>query len=184
MKTIGQTIKSLWSLIVGLKVTGAEFVKPQITIHFPRKEVNNLGTYRGHIDLVPLANDPSSPRCIMCGYCAETCPSGCITLKFHMVGEQTDPAQRRKLLLGLDVPVPHSAGKVPPPAKIERVLESFNLNYNYCSLCGLCVQGCPVGSLAFSRDAYLVGRARKDFEFDLLARLKSRAGTTSGKAAA
>ncbi|MBI5521774.1 MAG: 4Fe-4S dicluster domain-containing protein [Desulfarculus sp.] len=184
MKTIGQTIKSLWSLIVGLKITTVEFCKPQITVHFPRKEVTNLGSYRGHIDLVPLANDPQTPRCIMCGYCADTCPSGCISLKFHMVGEEVNPEQRRRLLLGLDVAVPRSGGKTPPPDKIERVLDGFHLNYNYCSLCGLCVQGCPVGSLAFSRDSYLVGRARQDFEFDLLARLKSRAGTNSGKAAA
>jgi len=184
MKTIVQTIKSLWSLMVGLKITSVEFFKPQITVHYPRKEVTNLGTYRGHIDLVPLTNDPATPRCIMCGYCAETCPSGCITLKFHMVGEKGHAEQRRQLLLGLDVPVPHSAGKTPPPDKIERVLEGFNLDYNYCSLCGLCVQGCPVGSLDFSRDSYLCGTARKDFEFDLLARLKSRAGTHSGAAAA
>ncbi|MFH1036386.1 MAG: 4Fe-4S dicluster domain-containing protein [Pseudomonadota bacterium] len=184
MKTIGQTIKGLWSLIVGLKVTSKEFIKPQITVHYPRKEVTNLGTYRGHIDLVPLANDPLSPRCIMCGYCADTCPSGCITLKYHMTGQETQAGERRQLLLGLDVAVPHSAGKTPPPDKIERVLDGFRLDYNYCSLCGLCVQGCPVGSLAFSREAYLVGRAREDFEFDLLARLKSRAGGRSGAAAA
>ncbi|CAO0821578.1 4Fe-4S dicluster domain-containing protein [Desulfarculales bacterium] len=184
MKTIGQTIKSLWSLVVGLKITSVEFCRPQITVHYPRKEVTNLGTYRGHIDLVPMANDLLSPRCIMCGYCAVTCPSHCIRLKYHMHSEQTQVGLRRQLFLGPDVAVPHSVGKTPPPEKIERVLEEFNLNYNYCSLCGLCVQGCPVGSLAFSRDAYLVGRAREDFEFDLLARLKSRAGTTSGKAAA
>ena len=120
----------------------------------------------------------------MCGYCADTCPSGCISLKYHMVGEETDPALRRQLLLGLEVTAPHSAAKTPPPEKIERVLDSFRLNYNYCSLCGLCVQGCPVGSLKFSRDVYLVGRSRQEFEFDLLERLKSRAGSPSGAAAA
>jgi NADH-quinone oxidoreductase subunit I len=184
MNAIAQTIKSLWSLVVGLKITSVEFMKPQITVHFPRQEVSNLGTYRGHIDLVPLANDPNTPRCIMCGYCAQTCPSGCITLKFHMVGEPTSASQRRQLLLGLEVPVPRSVASIPPGTRIERVLDGFHLDYNYCSLCGLCVQGCPVGSLAFSRDAYLVGTSREDFQFDLLARLRSRAGSHEGIAAA
>ena len=55
MTTIQKTLKGLWSLIVGLKVTGKEFCRPWITVHYPRQEVTNLDTYRGHIDLVPLS---------------------------------------------------------------------------------------------------------------------------------
>ena len=53
-----------------------------------------------------------------------------------------------------------------------------------CSLCGLCVQTCPVSSLAFSKDVYLAGGSRKDFEFDLLKRLRDRAGSARLKKAA
>ncbi len=173
MKSLGKTISGLWSLIVGLKVTGIELVKPQITIHYPRKEVSNLGTYRGHIELVPQAQDPQTALCIMCGKCEEICPSGCISLKYRMLGQEPPAAAGgRELALGLDIVLPGSATKGSPPARIDRVLESYTLNYNLCSLCGLCVQTCPVSSLRFSRDAYLAGTSRRDFEFDLLTRMR------------
>jgi NADH-quinone oxidoreductase subunit I len=79
------------------------------------------------------------------------------------------------------VPLPHSAAREPICAtdKTLRVLDGFSLNYNLCSLCGLCVQSCPVSSLTFSQDVYLAGGSRKDFEFDLLLRLKNRAKSSA-----
>jgi len=176
MKRWVNACKGLWSLIVGLKITGIEFAKPQLTIHYPRREVDNLGSYRGHIELVPRADDPATPRCIMCGKCIETCPSGCLRLRMHVAGDP-DPGsdERRELMLAPEIPLPGSHAREPlmPGEKILRVLDAFALNYNLCSLCGLCVQVCPVASLTFSRDAYLAGRSRRDFEYDLLARLRA-----------
>lgn len=173
MATLGQTVKGLWSLIVGLKVTGIEFFKPKLTVHYPRKEVDNLGTYRGHVDLVPRDDDPLTAKCIACGQCAEACPSGCLSLTMHVEGEQI-LAEARPLSLGLDITLPGTLRKPPPPEHMTRVLDAFYLNYNYCSLCGLCVQTCPVGSLKFSREAYLAGQGRQEFEYNLLTRLRER----------
>ncbi|MBF0527749.1 MAG: 4Fe-4S binding protein [Deltaproteobacteria bacterium] len=187
MNYLRKIISGLWSLIVGLKITGREFAKPQITIHFPRKEVTNLGTYRGHIELVPLPSAPDKPRCIVCYACVEVCPSRCLSLEAHVDG--LEPAAQKvadtdstkhlptELMLGLKLVIPDSEKKAPPPDRMVRVLDGFRLNYNLCSLCGLCVQSCPVSSLTFSRDAYLAGMTRKEFEFDLLDRLKERANT-------
>jgi NADH-quinone oxidoreductase subunit I len=174
MTTIQKTLKGLWSLIVGLKVTGKEFCKPWITVHYPRQEVTNLESYRGHIDLVPRPDEPKKPLCIVCKRCEEVCPSGCIRVEGHVPGEQTGEA--RQLLLISNVPLPNSAARDPICAadKTLRVLDGFTLNYNYCSLCGLCVQCCPVSSLTFSSDVYLAGGSRRDFEYDLLRRLKNR----------
>jgi len=174
---IGKAAGGIWSLLVGLKITGREFFKPQLTIHYPRREVDNLRTYRGHIDLVGQDEDPAIPRCIMCGKCAEVCPSGCIRLELHLQGEEalsSSPEDCRMILIGYGVEIPFVGRKLPPAEKIERELDAFRLNYNLCSLCGLCVQICPVGSLAFSRDAYLASRSQKDFEFDLLVRLRGK----------
>ncbi len=186
MATLGQTIKSLWSMVVGMKVTGIEFFKPKLTVHYPRKEVDNLGTYRGHCDLVAREDDPLTPKCIMCGICVDNCPSGCLSLTMHVVGEgKPRPAGGAgELMLAQEVILPGSIKKAPPTGKAERVLDSFRLNYNYCSLCGLCVQNCPVSSLAWSREAYLVGRSRQEFEFDLLARLRAKAASSQGVKAA
>lgn len=186
MATLGQTIKSLWSLVVGMKVTGIEFFKPKLTVHYPRKEVDNLGTYRGHCDLVAREDDPFTAKCIMCGICVENCPSNCLSLTMHVAGEDKPRAVNGtgELMLAQAVTLPGSIRKAPPQGKTDRVLDSFHLNYNYCSLCGLCVQNCPVSSLAWSREAYLVGRNPKEFEFDLLGRLRAKAEAKQGVKAA
>lgn len=184
MIPIQKTLKGLWSLIVGLKVTGKEFCRPWITVHYPRQEVTNLDSYRGHIDLVPLPDNPRKPLCIVCRRCEEICPSSCIRIEGHATAE--DPVEPRQLLLISNVPLPGSKAREPIHAadKTLRVLDGFTLNYNLCSLCGLCVQTCPVSSLTFSQDVYLAGAARKDFEFDLLQRLLDRARTAKLKKAA
>jgi NADH-quinone oxidoreductase subunit I len=185
MTTIQKTLKGLWSLIVGLKVTGKEFCRPWITVHYPRQEVTNLDSYRGHIDLVPYSDNPLKPLCIVCRRCEEVCPSGCIHIEGHVPGEDKDDPVRQLLLIS-NVPLPHSAAREPICAtdKTLRVLDGFSLNYNLCSLCGLCVQSCPVSSLTFSQDVYLAGASRKEFEFDLLQRLKDRSRNAKFKKAA
>ena len=187
MTTIRKTLSGLWSLIVGLKVTGKEFCKPWLTVHYPRQEVTNLDTYRGHIDLVSLPDNLAEPRCVVCGRCEEICPSGCIRIEMHLPGEgQTTENTQRNLLLISNVPLPNSSAREPVNSsdKILRILDGFYLNYNLCSLCGLCVQNCPVSSLTFSSDVYLAGRTREDFEFDLIQRLKVRADSRDIKKAA
>lgn len=175
MTTIQKTLKGLWSLVVGLKVTGKEFCRPWITVHYPRQEVDNLDSYRGHIDLVPQPDDPRKALCIVCRRCEAICPSGCIRIEGHV--PEDGEGETRELLLVSNVPLPGSRAKAPVCAtdKSLRILDGFKLNYNLCSLCGLCVQTCPVSSLMFSSDVYLAGRSRKDFELDLLQRLKIRA---------
>ncbi len=187
MSTILKTLNGLWSLIVGLKVTGKEFCKPWKTVHYPRQEVANIDSYRGHIDLVALDENPLEARCIVCRRCEEVCPSGCISIEGHAPGvEVEDRDSVRQLLMISNVFLPGSVAREPvnPGEKILRVLDDFRLNYNLCSLCGLCVQNCPVSSLTFSEDVYLAGKSRSDFEFNLLQRLKDRAGAVKFKKAA
>ena len=74
-------VAGLWSLIVGLKVTGTYFFRPQVTVHYPRQVVENLATFRGPIELVENPDDPGRPRCIACMTCASICPHGCITVE-------------------------------------------------------------------------------------------------------
>lgn len=147
-------VAGLWSLVVGLFITGKNFALPQLTVHYPRQAVPNLDTYRGHIELVAKDNDPTQPRCLACQLCATACPSQCI--KIVIAKETVDKEQ--------------------PPAKKapKKRPEAFYLNYNLCSLCGMCVQSCPADSLMFSRDVYLAGYARQDFEYDLMERMRTR----------
>lgn len=175
MTSLIKTLKGLWSLVVGLKITGVEFCRPWLTVHYPWLEVKNLSTFRGHIELVAVDGDPKTPRCIMCRKCVEICPSGCISLEMHVEGDAGEQGEDAGLFLTPGIQVPGSVHKGPPPERFDRVLDDFRLKYTYCSLCGLCVQICPVAAIRFSRDAYLVSTARETLELDLLKRLRSPA---------
>lgn len=160
------------SLLTGLGITGKVFTQPQVTVHYPRARADNLGTYRGHIELVGSPKDPATPRCISCMLCSSVCPSGCISIKKH----PKPPAPKAEAVpdhgKGLSVP----AAKAPPPkAKVVKTPKAFSLDYSLCSLCGLCVQNCPVSSLRFSTHVYFAAGGREAFKMDLMARLAGQA---------
>lgn len=140
-----RSLKDAWSLVVGLGITGKYFASPQLTVHYPRQIVpkKNLVGYRGHIELVPKP-ETFEPRCIICGACQRVCPSNCISIESEKIEKDGKPAKRLSL---------------------------FHLDYTLCSLCGLCVQSCPVASLRHSENIYLAGATRELFHFDLIARL-------------
>ncbi|MFA7164837.1 MAG: 4Fe-4S binding protein [Desulfoplanes sp.] len=151
---IRQAFKGIYSLLVGLNITGKALVTKVETVHYPRQTVDNIDTYHGHIELIPTDTTPHFTKCIACGTCAHNCPAQCITVtKAELppeIGEDGKPQKPKK-------------AKYP---------ELFKLDYNHCSLCGQCVENCPVSALRFSTDVYLAGFSREDFEYDLLARAK------------
>ncbi len=153
---IRQAIKGLYSLLIGLKITSKALVTKTETVHYPRQTVDNIDTYHGHIELIPADTPPHFSKCIACGTCARNCPSNCITVDKALlppeIGEDGTPQKPKK-------------------AKYPGL---FKLDYNYCSLCGQCVENCPTKALRFSTDVYLAGFSREDFEYDLLKRIKQQ----------
>ncbi|MDR1080281.1 MAG: 4Fe-4S binding protein [Deltaproteobacteria bacterium] len=77
---IWDQLKGLYSLIVGMIVTGRYFFAPQKTVHYPRKVVDpeDLAAYRGPLELTRGKDDESRTRCISCQMCAKGCPGNCI----------------------------------------------------------------------------------------------------------
>ncbi len=69
--------------------------------------------------------------------------------------------------------------KVKKPAAPKEP-ERFLYDYSLCSLCGLCAEVCPVESICFSSDAYLVTQRREELKMDLLAKLQEQAGAAKG----
>ena len=166
VQKLRDTLAGLWSLLVGLKVTAVNFTRPQVTVHYPRRTVPTLEGYRGHIELVPNEENPFESKCIACKTCVRMCPTACIFLTSVKAEKKEGEAQE-----GTQT----DAGDKPKTKKAPPRLTSFTLNYNYCSLCGLCVQSCPTDALRFSTDVYLAGFSREEFIFDLLARLHRQA---------
>lgn len=167
------TAKGLWSLIVGLRVTGKNFTDKQVTVHYPRQTVEPeaLTGYRGHIELVGKPKTPDTPRCIMCMKCMRICPSGCISIKAQTEKKEEAPknAEAPK-----DSSIP-----APQPKKPKKTLSKFTLDYSLCSLCSLCVLHCPAKSLRHSKHVYWAETDKKDLTVDLLERLRRSAKEAS-----
>jgi NADH-quinone oxidoreductase subunit I len=166
---IRHNLVRLWSLIVGLRVTGKFFMSPQITVHYPRKTVHNIDTFHGPIELVPNPKDPTKPKCIVCLQCASACPSSCLTVVMKPAPKPS--AEEIKAQKEAEA----KGEKVKKAAPKE--LQKFTYDFTLCSLCGTCVETCPVGSLRFSNDAYLASTKKEDFIYDLIARLIRQAET-------
>lgn len=158
IKAIADNIKGLYSLLVGLWITGRyglgplpawlhllppERGYPQLTTHYPRKTIpdEDLITFRGPVELIPAEDDPAKSKCISCLMCVKACPSNCLTV---LKGRNKAPVEW---------------------------LSDFSL----CSLCGTCVEVCPAGALRFSHDIYLVTETRQELVRDLLTRLRQKA---------
>jgi NADH-quinone oxidoreductase subunit I len=134
-----------WSLISGLEVTLKRLFQPIITLQYPRYKTDMFDNYRGHIE---LARDPdvSGPLCVACGTCVRECPS-----KLILVQGVKDHVTDRKRAT------------------------HYVIDFSRCSLCGLCVDICPVGAIVFSKEFELASGSRWDGVIDLVARFEGQA---------
>ena len=134
------------SLVIGLSITAREFFKPVVTEQYPWEVPVMTERYRGHIELVKNEKT-GKPKCVVCGMCMRSCPSGCITL----------------------------AGKKPEgDKKAKKALTKYHLDFTTCSLCGTCIESCNFGAIQFSKDYNLASTRKEDYIFDLLKRLEEQ----------
>lgn len=174
MRSIFNGLSELWSLIVGLGITGRYFCAPQVTVHYPRATVDPevLATYRGPIELVGLDREPGKPRCIACMLCAQACPSGCIAVTRapapKPTPEEIQAAQEAE-----------ARGEKPKKPAAPKTPGSWMYDFTLCSLCGTCIEVCPVESIRFSGNIYLAAQSREALRFDLLQRLARQAASSS-----
>ena len=134
----------LWSLLAGMAVTIRYFVKPVVTVQYPRQKIQMSPRYRGYPQFI-LDPDTQTHRCIACEMCSRICPSQLITVE----------------------------GAKFPGEKQKRGTKYIHEHY-YCSLCGLCVEVCPTTALEFSKVYQLVGLSRQDAVLDHLILLQQR----------
>ena len=126
------------SLVSGMLVTFKAFMKPTVTVHYPRQKIDVTPNIRGRLKML-LDEETRSHRCISCMRCARECPSSCIELK----GEKQEGVK-------------------------GKVLVKYTYNYTFCSLCGSCVDACPTDAIDFSNEYELASFSKADFHFDLL----------------
>ena len=139
-----EILSGTWSLFVGLGITIRYFFQPVVTVQYPRQTLTMTPRFRGHIELI---RDPESggSKCVVCGMCQKTCPSGCITVN----------GEKREGVKG-------------------KVLTEYVLDFTKCSLCGLCVESCNFDAITFSREYNLAGPRKEAYIFDLKKMLEEK----------
>ncbi len=171
MNAVARKLSDLWGMLVGLGITGKYFLSKDVTVYYPRRTVapESLLSFRGPIELVGLDDKPATPRCISCMMCVQACPSNCIAVTKSPPPKPTE--EERKAMAEAEA----RGEKVKKPAAPKNPA-AWTYDYTLCSLCGTCVETCPVDSIRFSHNYYVAGTTRSDFQFDLLARLRRLAG--------
>ncbi len=133
-----------WSLLAGMAVTIRYFVKPIVTVQYPRQKIQMSPRYRGYPQFI-IDPETQTHRCIACEMCSRMCPSQLITVE----------------------------GAKFPGEKQKRATKYIHEHY-YCSLCGLCTEVCPTTALEYSAEYRLAGYHREDAVFDHLILLQQR----------
>jgi len=139
-----EIVSGFWSLLAGMAVTIRYFVKPVVTVQYPRKKIQMSPAYRGYPQLI-IDPESKTHRCIACEMCARMCPSQLITVE----------------------------GAKFPGEKQKRATKYLH-EHQYCSLCGLCTEVCPTSALEYSKEYRLVGFRREDAVIDHLILLEKR----------
>jgi NADH-quinone oxidoreductase subunit I len=127
------------SLLIGMRITLQQFFKRPITVQYPYQTLKIPKRYRGHVTLV---RDPDTGKalCIACKSCEKACPSDCIVVE----GVKREGEKKKSVT-------------------------DFKLNFTTCSLCGSCVEVCPIEALQFSREYNLASTSKEGFyQIDLV----------------
>jgi|SRR4051812_4854889 NADH-quinone oxidoreductase subunit I len=82
-------------------------------------------------------------KCIVCNLCANVCPTDCIDL----TGKRNPD----------------------PEAKVKKVIDTYNINFEICILCDLCTEVCPTEAIVMTNNFELAQFTRdklyKDMEW-------------------
>ncbi|MFA6925155.1 MAG: 4Fe-4S binding protein [Bacteroidales bacterium] len=120
--------KGVWSLVLGMMVTGKYFFSPWkiVTQQYPenRKKLVMFDRFKGELIMPHNANNEH--KCTGCGICEINCPNGTI----EIISKQ--------ILLD--------------DGKKKRAIDKHIYRMGMCSFCALCVKTCPFNALTFSQE--------------------------------
>jgi NADH-quinone oxidoreductase subunit I len=133
------------SLLTGMRITLGQFLRPNITVQYPRQTLPMPARFRGHIELT-LDPETGKSLCTACKLCERACPSDCIAVDgAKMEGQKT------------------------------KSVTEYLLNFTTCSLCGACIESCPFDAIQFSKVYNVVSLSRDDFSrMDMVKQLAAR----------
>jgi len=112
------TWSSIWTVLVGMKITFKHLFTPSVTIQYPevKVELPERARHRLYVNM---------DDCIGCDQCARACPVSCITI------------DTVKSVAGEDL------GKTSNGKKKVLWVTKFDIDFAKCCCCQLCVFPCP-----------------------------------------
>jgi NADH-quinone oxidoreductase chain I len=118
VRYFGDIFKSVWTVLIGMKITFMHLFTPAVTIQYPdvRLKLPERARNRLYVNM---------DDCIGCDQCANACPVDCIEIETAKSLPTED--------LGLT-----STGQ-----KKRLWVTKFNIDIAKCCYCGLCVPPCP-----------------------------------------
>jgi len=143
MKRMREVFSGFWSLLVGMRITLAQFFRKSVTVQYPRQSLKMTPRFRGHIELV-RDEETGKPICYACKLCEKACPTDCIIVE-----------------------------GVKPEGGGRKAVSEYRLDFTKCSLCGSCVEACRDNAIRYTKSYNLASTSREDFVLDLFRRLEA-----------
>ena len=119
--------KGVWTLLVGMKVTGKYFFTPwrNVTQQYPENRDTLVMFERFRGEVIMTHNENNEHKCTGCGICEISCPNGSIEIISKSV--------------------------LTPDGKKKRIIDQHIYHLGMCTLCNLCVKACPTGAIVMGQ---------------------------------
>ena len=131
-------IQSIWTVLLGMKITGLHLFTRSCTLQYPsvKWELPEGSRMR-------LFNKIED--CIGCGQCVRACPVDCIYMTTEKRGKEAPPI--------------FAADGTP----IKLSVTQFDIDMSLCCYCNLCVYPCPTHCLVMTPEYEFAVHTKQDF---------------------
>ena len=137
-KYFADIFQSIWTVLVGMKITYLHLFTRSATLQYPLQKWNL--PERSRMRLFNKIED-----CIGCGQCVRACPVDCI----YMTTEKRTKE---------DLPIFATDGT---PIKLR--VTQFDIDMSLCCYCNLCTYPCPTHCLVMTPEYEFAVYAKQDF---------------------
>lgn len=124
---IASIFKGLWTLLIGMKITGKYFFRPwkNVTQQYPenRDSLVMFERFRGEVYM--YHNENNEHLCTGCGICELNCPNGSIEVISKTI--------------------------VTPEGKKKKIIDQHIYHLGMCTMCNLCVKACPTDAIRMAQ---------------------------------
>ena len=130
--------ESVWTILLGMKVTIKHFMGRNKTLQYPSEKWNL--PERSRMRLFNKIED-----CIGCGQCVRACPVDCIYMTTEKRGKD-------------ELPIYASDGT---PIKLR--VTQFDIDMSLCCYCNLCTYPCPTHCLLMTQEYEFAVYSKQEF---------------------